>query len=303
MKTIGVGNLGGCNLFVEREGKTMVRASIPKKPRLLPLIALLFSFSSPTFAQQSNDDLQAAVQNPVADLISVPFQNNTLFGIGPDDEVVDVLNIQPVVPFSLSSDVNVITRTIAPLIYIPDSVEGLDVLPETVADDTEFGLGDINVTAFFSPAKPSGAIWGVGPSLTVPTATDDVLGSKKWSAGPSAVMLVQPKPWTIGVLARHLWSFAGDSDRNDVNQSLLQPFVNYNLDDGWYLVSAPVITANWEASSGDEWTVPIGGGAGRLFKAGKLPINTQLSSFYNVEHPDAGPDWSIRLQVQFLFPK
>ena len=281
----------------------MDRTKNPTAHRLLPLTALLISFGSPTLAQQSDEDLQAAVQNPVANLISVPFQNNTFFGIGPDDEVVNVLNIQPVIPFNLTQEVNVITRTIAPLIYIPDSVEGLDVLPESVADDTEFGLGDINFTAFLSPAKPAGAIWGVGPSITVPTATDDVLGSEKWSAGPSAVVLVQPQPWTVGILARQLWSFAGEDSRNDVNQTLLQPFVNYNLDDGWYLVSAPVITANWEASSDDTWTVPVGGGVGRLSKIGKLPINTQLSSYYNVEHPDAGPDWSIRLQVQFLFPK
>lgn len=282
----------------------MTKTSARNTGRLSAIVGLLCScLSSSASAQQSEEDLQAAVQNPVADLISVPFQNNTFFGIGPDDEIVNVLNIQPVVPFSVTENVNLITRTILPLIYIPASVEGLDVLPESVVDDTEFGLGDINVTGFLSPANPSGAIWGVGPSFTFPTATDDVLGSERWSVGPSVVALVQPAPWTIGILARHLWSFAGDNDRNDVNQTLLQPFVNYNLDKGWYLVSAPVITANWEASSGDEWTVPVGGGVGRLFKAGKLPINAQLSSFYNVEHPDAGPDWSLRLQVQFLFPK
>ncbi len=274
--------------------------------KILSLCTLLFgavAFSNAVSAQQSTEDLQAATQNPVANLISVPFQNNTFFGIGPNDEEVNVLNIQPVIPFALTDDINVITRTIAPLIYVPGTVEGLDVLPEGVGSGTEFGLGDINVTAFLSPADPGSVIWGVGPSLTLPTATDSLLGSEKWSVGPSAVILIQPPGWTVGALARQLWSFAGNGGRSDVNQGLIQPFVNYNLDDGWYLVSAPVVTANWSADSGDRWTVPVGGGAGRLFRIGTLPINTSLQSYYNIESPDLGPDWSLRFQVQFLFPQ
>jgi hypothetical protein len=107
----------------------------------------------------------------------------------------------------------------------------------------------------------------------------------------------------IGGLVRQLWSFAGDSDRKDVNQLLLQPFVNYNMEDGWYLSSSPIITANWEADSDDRWTVPLGGGFGKIFRIGNQPMNAQLQGFYNVEHPRYGPEWVMRFQLQFLFPK
>ena len=269
------------------------------------LCILLAWWAAPltTAAAQEGDDLAAAVQNPVASLISVPIQTNVFFGIGPNDEEAIVTNIQPVVPFELTPDWNVITRTIVPIIYVPDTVAGLDILPTGLGADTEFGLGDINFSAYFTPAKPGNVIWGIGPSITLPTATDGLLGSEKFSAGPAVVVLAQPKPWTIGMLARQLWSFAGDDGRADVNQLLLQPFVNYNLDDGWYLASSPVITSNWNAAAGERWTVPVGGGFGKLFTIGKLPVNAQFQGFYNVESPTLGPDWSLRLQVQFLFPK
>lgn len=253
-------------------------------------------------AQSSDADLAKAAQNPVAAMISLPFQNNVLFGVGPDDDTANVLNIQPVIPFRIGNW-NVINRTIAPMIYLPDVTEGLPELPRGVNDGSTFGLGDINTSFYFSPAEPGPVIWGVGPSLTLPTATDSHIGSEKWSAGPAAVVLAQPGPWVVGGLVRQLWSLAGDSDRNNVSQLLIQPFVNYNFRDGWYAVSAPVITANWEADSDDRWTVPVGGGFGRIFRIGGQAINAQVQSFYNVESPQFGPDWSIRLQLQFLFPR
>ncbi len=187
----------------------MRRDFMPRTPLLLALVAALSATGASAWAQQSEGGLRAAAQNPIANFISVPFQINTLFGVDPNDEVVIVLNIQPVIPFRLSEDINVITRTIAPLIYVPETVARLDVLPQGVSEGTSFGLGDINFTAFFSPAKPRKVIWGVGPTITLPTATDSLLGSEKLSLGPSAVVLVQPKPWTIGILARPLWSVAG----------------------------------------------------------------------------------------------
>jgi hypothetical protein len=213
-----------------------------------------------------------------------------------------VLNIQPVIPFTVG-DWNIISRTIAPLIDLPDLTSGLPELPEGVNGGSTFGLGDINQSFYLSPAQPGPIIWGIGPSLTLPTATDENIGSEKWSAGPAAVVLAQPGPWVVGSLVRQLWSFAGDSDRQDVSQLLIQPFVNYNMADGWYLVSAPIITANWEADSDDRWTVPIGGGFGKIFKIGDQPINAQLSGFRNVEHPQYGPEWIMRFQLQLLFPK
>lgn len=272
--------------------------------RPIPILAALAALALPTAtrAQSSEADLAKAAQNPVAAMISLPFQNNTLFGVGPDDDTANVLNIQPVIPFTVG-DWNIINRTIAPLIYLPDVTAGLPELPEGVNDGSTFGLGDINTTFYFSPATPGKVIWGVGPSLTVPTATDENIGSEKWSAGPAAVLLAQPGPWVIGTLVRQLWSFAGDGDRQDVSQLLVQPFVNYNFEKGWYAVSSPIVTANWEADSDNTWTVPVGGGFGKIFKIGGQAMNAQLQGFYNVESPKNGPDWSIRFQLQFLFPK
>ena len=245
--------------------------------------------------KNSVEELAKAAQNPVADMISLPFQNNTNFGYGPDDDIQNVLNIQPVVPFHLNENWNLITRTIAPLIYQPEVVEGTG---------DEFGLGDINFTAFFSPKNPTkGIIWGAGPIFVLPTATDEKLGSEKWSAGPSAAALTIQGPWLYGALINNVWSFAGDDDRDDVNAMLIQPFVNYNLPDGWYLTSSPVITANWEADSDNTWTVPVGGGVGKIFRIGNQPMNGQIQAFYNVEKPAVVGDWTLRLQLQFLFPK
>ena len=243
---------------------------------------------------QDEADLAKQTQNPVSDLISVPFQNNTNFGIDPGDDTQNVLNIQPVWPFRLNEQWNLITRTIVPVISQPDALTG---------HDSEFGLGDINFSAFFSPRKPGKWIWGVGPSLLLPTATDNALGTEQWGAGPTGVLLTMDGPWVYGALMNNIWSFAGDNDRADVNQMLLQPFVNYNMPDGWYLVSAPIITANWEASSDNAWTVPLGGGIGKIFKVGKQPLNASIQGYYNVEKPDRGADWTLRAQIQLLFPK
>jgi hypothetical protein len=251
---------------------------------------------------QDQTDLAKASQNPVAAMISLPFQNNTFFGIGPDDEVANVLNIQPVIPVNLGP-LNLINRTIVPLIYLPDLTAGLPELPEGVSGGSTFGLGDINYTGWLSPAAGGPVTWGIGPSISIPTATDEKLGTEKWSAGPSAVVVAQPGPFVLGGLVRQLWSFAGDGDRQDVSQMLIQPFLNYNLEEGWFLVSAPIITANWEADSDDRWTVPVGGGGGRVFRVGTQALNASLQAYYNIESPEFGPDWSLRFAISFLFPK
>jgi hypothetical protein len=241
----------------------------------------------------ADTELAKQTQNPVADLISVPFQNNFNFGIGPRDVTQWVLNIQPVIPISLNRDWNLITRTIMPIINQPSPAPGVE---------SAFGLGDINPTLFLSPVGSRSLIWGVGPTFTLPTATDSLLGSGKWSAGPAAVALSMQGPWVFGALANTQWSFAGWGDKYFA-QTLIQPFINYNFSHGWYLSSAPIITCNWEADSGDQWTVPIGAGGGKILRLGKLPVNTQLQAYYNVATPDNGPDWQLRFQVQFLFPK
>jgi len=230
-------------------------------------------------------------QNPVGDLASLPFQNNTTSSFGPGDDVKNVLNIQPVYPIHLSQSWNLINRVILPVIYQPEIVPG---------QGSTTGLGDTSYTAFFSPRNPGKLIWGVGPVFSIPTSTDIQLGPGEWAAGPSVVMLKMPGSWVIGVLASNVWSF--DSDAN-INFFFSQIFANYNLKDGWFLTSAPIFTANWEAQSGQQWTVPIGGGAGRVFKIGKQAVNSSAQIFYNVERPELQGDWVFRFQFTFLFPK
>jgi len=253
---------------------------------------------------QSTQDLAVASQNPVAAMYSLPFENNIYNGVGPKhNATANGFDIEPVLPFTFG-DWNIISRTIAPLIYLPSLATG----PHEITDDSlfsssHFGLGDINQAFYLSPANPGDLIWGVGPSFNLPTATATPLGSAKFSMGPTAVALVTPKPWVAGVLARQLWSVAGPSDRPNVNQFLLQPFVNYNMEDGWYLVSAPIITAKWTAKSGNRWVFPIGAGFGKLFKIGEQPVSASLQAFDYVASPNGGPRWAIRAYLQFLFPR
>ena len=238
------------------------------------------------------EQLAKAAQNPVADMISLPFQNNLTFPTGPGDNALWVLNIQPVIPIKINEDVNLITRTILPVIASPSPASGIS---------SDFGIGDLQFTAFFSPAKSDGLIWGVGPVFQFPTATSDRLGTDQWSAGPSVVALSMQGPWVIGGLVQNVWSYAG-SGGNDVNALLAQPFVNYNMADGWYLTTSPVFTANWNADSVNRWTIPVGGGVGRVMRIGSQPVNIQLQGFYNVERPTGVGEWNIRFQVQLLFP-
>jgi hypothetical protein len=269
----------------------------------LPFV-LFIAISSAAHAAD-DESLREAAQNPIADMISLPFQNDTNFNVGNTSNTQDVLNIQPVIPFSLGDDWNVIVRPILPVVYQPS-------LEIPGADENVFGLGDLMPEIFFSPKKPIdlapgiNLVWGVGPVFQLPTATDDALGTGKWSAGPGFVTFLSVKPLhiTTGFLALNVWSFAGDSDRSDVNAMTLQPFLNYNLNDGWYLTTAPLITADWEADDDNRWTVPVGGGVGRIFKIQDQPVNIQLSAYYNAVTPeDTGAEWSVRAQLTFLFPE
>lgn len=263
---------------------------------IMPLIVSVSTAS----AQEKGDDLRSAVQNPISSLISLPFKFT--FDYGAPNGEASFLNIQPVVPVTVG-DWNLVNRAIIPLIDIPGPVAGTPDIPNPIPGDGASGLGDINYSLYFSPIKYDKWIWGIGPSITFPTATDDQLGSDKWSAGPTAVALSQVKWGTMGMLVRHLWSFAGDDNRGDVNQSLIEPFLNYNLPRGWYLLTDLIITANWEAPSGQRWTVPLGGGVGKLFKIGSQAMNVRTEAYYNIEKPDAAPDWQWGFQIQFLFPK
>jgi hypothetical protein len=258
-------------------------------------LACVLACAFPALAQD-NQELARAAQNPIASLISVPFQNNSNFSFGPEEGTQNVLNIQPVLPFKLNDEWNLITRTIIPVISQPAMMPG---------QGRRNGLGDIQLSAFFSPsaAPANGWIWGVGAIAQLDTASSDRLGAGAWGLGPTAVALKSFGPWLVGTLVNNVWSVS--ADRGDVNQMLIQPFINYNFPDkpGRYLTFAPIITANWEADSGDRWTVPLGLGIGQVTRLGKQPVNMQASAYYNIVTPDFGAEWQLRLQLQLMFPK
>jgi hypothetical protein len=241
---------------------------------------------------EKTEALAKKTQNPVADLITIPFQSNTNFGVGSGNAVQEVFNIQPVIPIHAGT-INVITRTIIPIISQPNISPG--------QTGSTFGLGNINITAFVSPAKAGKVIWGIGPVLGLPTNTSQAVGTAKWTFGPSVVVLAMPGHWVLGVLANNVWSWAGGGSQN-VNSLLIQPFINYNFKEGWYLTSSPLITANWLAQNySDKWTVPIGAGFGKLIRLGRLPINLNAQVYYNIWHPTVGPTWQIRAVAAVLF--
>ena len=200
--------------------------------------------------------------------------------------------MQPVIPVHFG-EFNLINRFILPIKYEEAAYQDLD---------DEFGLGDLTYQAFFSPAEVGSLVWGVGPAFIIPTNTEDSLGNDKWAAGPAVVLLKIAKPWVSGILAQHFWDFAGDSDASCVNLSSLQYFVNYNFPN-FYLNTSPTMTYNWEADSSDAWTVPVGGGIGKVVRFGEMPVDLRLSAYRNVEAPDSAADWFMELQVKFLFPK
>ena len=266
-------------------------------------IAILFHPSSAlgqTAAQPDGDhpaatppapavsDAQQA-QNPIANVISIPFQNNTYLNYGPYRLTSNVLVVQPVIPISLTDDWNLISRWVTPIAALPRV---------SATQGSKFGLGNMEPEFYFSPTHVGDVIWGVGPKLWLPTATDKVLGLNKWGGGPTAVVLTIQGPWLYGVLANNVWAGSGTQK---ANQLTINPFANYNFSDGWYLSSSEVITANWMAKSGQQWTVPVGGGVGRLFRVDDLPINARLEVLNNVVHPQGAPNWQIQFQVQLLF--
>jgi len=262
--------------------------------KIVSVLSIIFLCNPISFAQQSHqetrdEELTKAAQNPIANLMSFPFQNNTNFKMGPDsNRTQNVLNIQPVIPLFHG---RLITRTIFPLIWNPDFTQ------DNVSD---FGFGDILFTAFYSP-ESKGLTWGVGPVVQFPTG-DPGFGTGKWSAGVSVVALTMPGQWVIGALLNNVWSFAGQENKPDVNFMTFQPFINYNLPN-FYFTYSPVVTANWEAESGNQWTVPVGLGLGKLIKiGGKLPVNLNASYYYNVVAPDFGAQYQVRLLAAVLLP-
>jgi len=241
--------------------------------------------------KESTAELAKKLQNPIADLISIPIQNNWDFGIGPKDAYRYTANVQPVIPFSITDDWNVITRTILPIMHTEAPYPGMD-------DAT--GLGDTVQSFFFSPKAPTsgGWIWGAGPVMLYPNGTDG-LSAHKWGAGPTAVLLKQESGWTVGFLGNHIWSFAG-SGNSDISTTFLEPFVTYTTKSHTSFSMNTESTYDWKNS---QWTVPINIGVAQLLKISSQPVQFMVGYRYYVEKPEGGPDWGLRFQVTLLFPK
>lgn len=235
--------------------------------------------------QLSEEDLAKIAQDPIANIISVPFQNSTTFGIGPFDRTQNITNIQPVIPMA---DGKIITRVILPIVNQPN----------IFAESGNFkGIGDVNLSVFYT--RKGKVSWGVGPVFNIPTAGEN-LGIREWGVGPSIVAVIKPSNWVIGMLVNNVWSLESDNSAFTV-----QPFVNYNLPNGYYLSTSPKVVANWEADSNNQWTIPMGIGVGKIIKPkGFLPFNIQVGADYLIESPElTGGDWIFKFTFTALIPK
>jgi hypothetical protein len=239
----------------------------------------------------SEAELAKKLQNPVANLISVPIQSNWDFNMGRTNAMRYLVNVQPVIPLSLTEDWNLITRTIVPIVHqeaLVDPGEDLD------------GMGDVLQSLFLSPKDPvHGWIVGAGPVFNYPTATENALGSQKWGAGPTAVVLQQRSGWTYGMLTNQVWSFAGSSHRTNVSSTFLQPFLSYTTATHTTFLLNTESTYDWRAS---QWTVPLNPTVSQVLKIGSLPLTLGVGGRYYAEKPSGGPDWGLRFIVTLLLP-
>lgn len=277
----------------------------------LSLLAAFSIYSIPLHAEEPSatienapadsanaEELAMKLANPIASLISVPFQNNFDFGMGPDgDGSKYLLNFQPVIPFDVNEDWSLITRTIIPYVYqndifgTPDNPSG-----------SQSGLSDTVQSFFLSPKKPTSNGWilGVGPVMLYPTAANSLLGAEKWGSGPTAIALKQSGGWTYGALVNQIWSFAGDSDRDEVNQMFLQPFLSFTTKQATTYAINTESTYQWESG---QWSTPVNLMVSQLVKFGKQPVQFQVGGRYYAEGADGGPEWGLRFAVTLLFPK
>jgi len=228
--------------------------------------------------------------NPFADQITVPLELSSSLDIGPGNGTAGGLNVQPVIPVSLGEDWLLITRPSLSLLL-------------TDQPHRKLGLGDLELQTYFTPESANTWVWGIGPDLLMPTATEQALGTGKWSAGPAVGLVYMSGPWVNEILASHVWSFAGEQDRDDVSQSTIEPVFSYNFDNGWFLAFDSTMTADWNAPADKRWTIPLGMDAGKALQLGKQSLSVQFGTYYNIERAEGAPRWLVRLQVSLIFPK
>ncbi len=271
--------------------------SVPVARAALTFAALLTLALSTTAvvahaqATPSAGDLAKATQNPVADLTTIPLQFNFFTGGPLEDRTLYNLNIQPVMPLKVTKGMNVIARTIVPYLSIP-----------TTGTERVTGIGDIQEQLFFTPSKAGGLIWGLGPIFSFPTATNDLVKTGDWAAGPTAVVVKMAGPWVLGGLVNQLWTISGDGRGPDINQTAIQPFINYNLEGGWALSTSPLISANWIAPDGEEWTIPLGVGISKVAAIGRRPVSIAIQYYNNVERPPSTAENQLRFVFSLLYP-
>ena len=259
------------------------------------LLASSSPAQQPSSTGPESRDLAKQLSNPLASLVSVPFQFNWEQNVGPSKLTRFVLNVQPVMPFTVNERVNLIVRLIAPFISQP---------PLATGGTATFGMGDITTSVFFAPSTPGKLIWGAGPVIVLPSTSDPALGSGKWSLGPTIVALKQTGEVSFGALWNQTWSFAGDENRPDVNQMFLQPFLSYQATHSLTLTVQSEMTANWNAPNDDDtWTIPINVVAAKLATFGPFPASYQAGFGVFPVHPDIGPTWKLRAAIVLLFPR
>jgi len=245
---------------------------------------------SSSVPQESAQELAKQKHNPFADQITVPLELSSSLDVGPGNGTTGGLNIQPAIPFSLGQNWKLIAR--------PSLSVLLSEQPHR-----KLGLGDIELQTYLTPGFAEQWIWGVGPVLQAPTATEHVLGTGKWSAGPAVGLIYMNGPWVNGILANHIWSFAGESDRDAVSQSTFEPVISYNFESGWFLAFDSTMIADWNAPADKRWTIPLGLDAGKTLPVGNQSLSLQLGTYYNIERGEGVGRWLIRFQVSIVFPK